>query len=70
MSRVGCKIEETSVENESGRLVDGVCVTCGQCGDTAEAFGTGERSVKRALMTLRENCEEGGDGNFYVDEDG
>jgi hypothetical protein len=67
MSRVLVEIEETDLENEEGREIPGVRATCSKCGHSTESFGTGERSKKRCLVLLREECPEG-EENFYVDE--
>jgi len=66
--KVECKVEEIEMENNEGRSIPSICVTCGRCDQTAEVWGTSERSVKRALMTLREDCEQG-EENFYVAEE-
>jgi len=67
--RIECAVEEIEMESElTGRLQDGVRVTCKRCGHFVEVFGTSERSIKRGLVTLREECPEG-EENFYVDED-
>ena len=59
--RVECEVEECKVENEQGKMVPGVLVTCSRCEHAEEAFGTSEASVKAACAKLRENCpkEEG-----------
>jgi hypothetical protein len=68
VSRVLVEIEEVDLENEQGRTVQGVRATCSKCGHSTESFGTGEKSRKRCLVLLREECPEG-EENFYVDED-
>lgn len=60
--RVICDIEE--VETADG--YEGVEATCSRCGHTEESNGTGEGSVKRCLVMLRENCPNN-ESNFYVD---
>jgi hypothetical protein len=67
--QVLCFIKEIKLENEYGDLIDSVRATCSRCEHVAEAFGTAPRSVRRCLITLREECPEGED-NFYVAEDG
>ncbi len=62
--RVECEVEEVTLENDDGREVDGVEVTCGRCGHTEESFGTSEASVRRCCALLRERCPRG-EGNFY-----
>ena len=63
--RVECEVEETEDLNEEGRPVPCVTVTCGECGHATTSFGTSERSVKRCLALLREECPEG-EENYYV----
>lgn len=67
MGRVKCEVEETEMENEYGRSVPSVRVTCGECGHATESFGSEEPSVKRCLVLLREECPENA-ANFYVAE--
>lgn len=67
--RVTCSFEECDVEDEHEKGVPGVCATCSRCGHEATALGTGEKSIKRALATLRGECPES-EENFYVDDDG
>ena len=66
--KVSCKIEETSLTNDSGREVEGVQATCSECGHVTESYGTGENSRKRCLALMREECPEG-ETNYYIDED-
>lgn len=62
-------VEEVMLENDDGRDVPGVRVTCMRCDHTAEAYGLGPRSVRRALAELRETCPEG-ESNWYYADDG
>lgn len=66
--RVHCEVEYVELENNDGREVPGVCVSCTKCGHETESFGEGEASVKRCLALMREECPEG-DSNFYSTED-
>jgi hypothetical protein len=68
MARVLCSVSETTLENDDGHEVDGVVVTCSRCDHATQSFGTGEASVRRCLVLLREECPEG-EANFYVSED-
>ena len=43
--------------------------TCSRCEHAAEAFGTHAAAIRRALVTLREECPNHED-NFYFDEEG
>lgn len=67
--RVRCEIEEVELENDNGRLIDGVSATCTRCDHTTESFGTSEASVKRCLVLMREECGNQ-ENNFYVADDG
>lgn len=52
-------IDYTEEENEDGRMQDCVYATCGETGETAgPIWGHSDASVKRALATLAENCED------------
>lgn len=66
MSAVSAAIEETDLENEDGRTVPGVQATCSKCGHTTESFGTGEASIRRCLVLLREECP-GEERNYYTE---
>jgi len=66
--RVECEVEYLEIENESGRLVDGVKVICARCGREEESFGTGDGSIRRCMALLREFCPKN-EENFYVEEE-
>jgi hypothetical protein len=68
MSRIEFQIEETELENDSGRMIPGVIARCSECDHETESYGTGENSRKRCLVLMREECPCG-DDNFYVDSD-
>lgn len=65
--RVEVSIEEVVLQSEEGRDVDGVCARCSRCDHETESFGTSEKSVKRCLVLLREECPND-ENNFYVDD--
>ena len=65
--KVRCKIEEVELENDEGHPVEGVRVTCSRCDHETESFGTSDRSIKRCLALMREECPNH-EENFYVDE--
>lgn len=67
MSQILCKVEEILLPGDF-TMIDSVRVTCSRCKHTAEAFGTGQPSVRRCFASLRQTCPEHED-NFYVDED-
>lgn len=66
--RVECEVSFTELETDSGRMIDGVEVTCSRCGHTTESYGDGEDSIKRCLALLREECPRG-EKNFYVSDE-
>lgn len=68
MAKVECEISAVEIENEEGRVVDGVCAECSRCGHRTESYGESERSVNRCLALLKEQCPEG-EVNFYVAAD-
>jgi len=65
--KVECEVNYEEIENEDGRMVDGVTATCSRCGHCEQAYGTSSSSVKRCLVMLRENCPEE-EKNFYVSD--
>jgi hypothetical protein len=67
--RIGCEIDYTTLVNDDGYDVDGVTVACSRCGHQTESFGQSERSIKRCLVLMREECPKG-ENNFYVEDAG
>jgi hypothetical protein len=66
---VDCEIrDEVLLDEDTGHEAPGVVAICGKCDLEAQCFGQGGRSVRRALMLLRENCEEGCQ-HFYKTND-
>lgn len=65
---IHCSIEQCDLMNDNGNYVPGVEATCPKCGHVTQSFGTGERSVKRCLVLMREECPNG-ERNFYVAND-
>ena len=63
--RVEVEVDETELENDEGRDVPGVIAHCERCDHETESFGTSDRSVRRCLVLLREECPLG-EQNFYV----
>ena len=68
MKRVLCEVEYTTLVGDYSDEVEGVTATCPRCGHETEAYGSGENSIKRCLMALREECPRR-ERNFYVDSD-
>lgn len=66
--RIECEIEECVLKSDKGVDIKGVRVTCSRCGHSTESFGREEKSVKRCLALLREECPED-ETNFYVTEE-
>lgn len=64
--KVFCVVEEVDVEDDNGREREGVMATCPRCGYSTESLGTGDGSVRRCLVLLREGCPEG-ENNYYVE---
>jgi hypothetical protein len=65
--KVPCEIDEIDITKEDGSIVKGVMATCSRCNHTTESYGTNEKSIKRCLVMLREECPED-EENFYTDE--
>jgi hypothetical protein len=69
MARVEVNIEEVDdIENEQGRMQDGVRATCSECDHVTESFGQGPKSRMRCIMLMKDECPNNED-NFYVDAD-
>jgi hypothetical protein len=68
--RVETEIEETELESDSGRPVNGLLVTCMHCGHSVEVFGTSGASARRGAVMLKEECPEGGENYYVVNWDG
>jgi len=66
--RVACEVAYVDLENKNGYEVEGVCATCRRCGHETESYGTGDASVRRCLVLLREECPQG-EVNYYFDAD-
>lgn len=63
--KVATRTEETLLENDSGKEVEGVRVRCSRCGHETESFGTGPNSVARCRVLLRKECPNN-EENYYV----
>jgi hypothetical protein len=61
---VPCEIGETELENDFGRMIDGVEAVCTRCGHCTESFGTSDASIARCLALMREECPKN-ERNFY-----
>lgn len=68
--KVTCEVEFTSRENDNGFPQDCVVVTCTECEHSEQSWGHGDRSVRRCLALMSENCPNAEDDrNFYVIEE-
>lgn len=65
-STIWCDVEEVEIECGSGFDVEGVQATCARCGHQTQSYGTSDRSAKRCLVLLREECPNG-EANYYQD---
>jgi hypothetical protein len=66
MPQVECEVKEVELTNERGYPTEGVRAECSACGHATECYGTSDRSRRRALVMLREECPES-EKNFYVE---
>jgi hypothetical protein len=69
MARVEVAVDEVTLENEDGKEVEGLLVTCSECDHEVEVFGVSERSVRRACVTLKEECPLGRENYYVADEE-
>lgn len=67
--KVPCEIRLVELDGDGGATVESVEATCPECDHCETAYGTGEASVKRALVMLRENCPRGMSNFYFQDED-
>jgi len=69
MAKIECELDYVTLTNDRGIEVEGVKVSCSECGHETESFGTSSASVRRCLALLSEECPEG-KRNFYVTAEG
>jgi hypothetical protein len=67
MDVVYCYSQEIDLDGDYLELVPGLCITCGFCGHEVEVYGVSDRSARRGLVMLREECPLG-ERNWYVCE--
>jgi hypothetical protein len=65
-TKVVCKIEEVELQNDDGKMIDGVCAHCSRCEHLTESFGVSDRSVRRCLVLMREECPRS-ENNYYFE---
>ncbi len=64
---VQCLVEWTDLPGDYTDSVEGVVATCSRCDHEVEVYGGDDRSVTRALATMRDECPRGED-NYYEGE--
>lgn len=67
--RVECRLDYIEIENENGRMIDSVSVTCTRCEHATESFGTSSRSIRRCLALMREECESDESNHYFIPEE-
>lgn len=65
--KVECEIEDIELEGDHGGEIESIRAICSRCDHETESFGTSERSIKRCLILMREECPNG-ETNFYVSD--
>jgi hypothetical protein len=68
MAKINCQVEMVGITNDAGNEVDGVQLTCDECDNQTESYGTGPRSIRRCLALMKESCPN--DANNYYTADG
>lgn len=68
-ARQPAEVTRRSALNEFGRYQSCVVAICGKTGDSAQAWGTSDRSVARALFTLSEACSCGAERHRMMVEE-
>lgn len=68
MPRIPCEVVYEDV-TQDGVTRPGVTATCSECEHQTCSFGQGDGSVKRCFVLMRQECPEGREDHFYVDED-
>jgi hypothetical protein len=62
--KVKVDIDYADVESDSGREVEGLCVTCERCGHSVEVMGIYLSSARYAAVKLGEECPKN-ENNYY-----
>ena len=62
--KITVEIEEEELEGDYGSYVQGLRLTCTQCGHEVTVFGTESASARRGAIMLRDECPNTGN-NFY-----
>lgn len=70
MARIKVDVTDELVPSDrGGGRVPGVRVTCDECGESATCAGRSQRSVKRAIILLKEEECASDESNYYYDPD-
>jgi hypothetical protein len=65
--KISCSIGFVERENDSGHLIESVSAVCSRCGHETFSFGTSDRSIRRCLVLMREDCPAA-ENNFYLSD--
>jgi hypothetical protein len=66
--RVPCESRRVTLTNDRFTQVSSVRVVCSECQHYTESYGTGENSIRRCLALLREECPNGEENFYFLDE--
>jgi hypothetical protein len=66
---VTCSIDYCELENDDGRAIDSVSVTCSRCDHETQSYGDSSASVRRCLLLMRDECPRG-ERNWYIADGG
>jgi hypothetical protein len=66
--KVRCDLDEIELEGDHG-LVPSTKATCSRCDHSTESYGTSSASIRRCLVTMREECPYKED-NYYTADGG
>jgi hypothetical protein len=69
MPKVECEIDIIWMADDKGGPTKGVRAKCISCGHETVSFGDGDRSIKRCLALMREQCPMG-EKNWYKAAEG
>lgn len=64
--KVACTITEDETDGDHGHPVPSICATCSRCHHRVESFGVDDRSIRRCMVLMRQQCPNG-ESNFYVE---
>jgi hypothetical protein len=63
--KVPCSVRYGDETFQSGRQVETTEVTCSRCEHVEVSYGTSDKSMKRCLVMLRDNCPFA-ETNYYT----